>query len=141
LSNGLFPQTLTEDGPIAALRLAARHSPVQVSVTAQTVPRLPVEIEANLYFICLEAMQNAAKHASAGRVDIDLRAGTGGSLHVEIRDDGVGFDSDRVSPGRGLANLRDRVASVGGRLDLTSDAGSGTRLAIEVPLPSTTGRG
>ncbi|HEY5879164.1 MAG TPA: ATP-binding protein [Nakamurella sp.] len=137
LAQGLYPRTLTEDGPVPALRVAAGRSPVPVTLTADTLPRLPTDREATLYFCAVEAMQNAAKHAAADQIRIDIRDGPGGHVRMVIADDGRGFDESRITPGRGLANVRDRVESVGGRLRLTSSPGRGTTLDIELPASST----
>ncbi|HEY7812256.1 MAG TPA: ATP-binding protein [Nakamurella sp.] len=137
LAHGLYPQTLTDDGPVAALRVAARRSPVAVTLTADTLPRLPADLAATLYFCAVEAMQNAAKHAAAGEIRIDIRVDPGGPIELVIADDGLGFDESRITAGRGLANVRDRVESVGGRLRLTSRPGRGTRMDIELPTSST----
>lgn len=132
LARGLYPRTLTEQGPVAALRAAARRSPMPVTLSAAEIPRLPGDLEATLYFGVVEAMQNAAKHAGADGIRVDLRP-DGGRVAVDIADDGVGFDPAGVSPGRGLANIRDRVESVGGRLTLTSSPGRGTRMTFDLP--------
>jgi signal transduction histidine kinase len=137
LAHGLYPQTLTDDGPVAALRVAAGRSPVAVTLTADTLPRLPADLAATLYFCAVEAMQNAAKHAAAGEIRIDIRVDPGGPIELVIADDGLGFDESRITAGRGLANVRDRVESVGGRLRLTSRPGRGTRMDIELPTSST----
>jgi signal transduction histidine kinase len=138
LAHGLYPQTLTEQGPVPALRAIARRSLVAVALTADELPRLPADLEAAIYFCAVEAMQNAAKHASVSGIRIDIRF-RGTRLAIDISDDGVGFDPQQVSPGQGLANIRDRVESLGGRLQLTSDPGRGTRLDIELPMPSEAG--
>ena len=134
LARGLYPRALTEHGPVAALRQVAERSPVRVTVTADDLPRLPTDIEAALYFCCVEALQNSAKHASAGHVEIVVGSAPAGGVHIEIHDDGVGFEPDLVARGRGLANVRDRVESLGGWLLVTSTTGTGTALEIEIPI-------
>jgi signal transduction histidine kinase len=134
LARGLYPRLLTDQGPVAALRSAARHSPVPVTLSADELPRCPVDVEATLYFAVVEAIQNAAKHAAAQEIRIDVHR-SGGLLEIAVTDDGVGFDPAETTPGRGLANIRDRVESVGGRLAVASAPGRGTRLSFDLPVP------
>ena len=92
------------------------------------------ELEAAVYFCCLEALQNAAKHASrcsAVRVTLDLRE----ALRFEVRDDGPGFAPSANGAGHGLVNMRDRIEAVGGRLDVSTAPGRGTRVTGIVPAP------
>jgi len=138
LAHGLYPQALTEQGPVPALRAIARRSPVAVALTAHDLPRLPADLEATIYFCVVEALQNAAKHAADSGIRIDIRA-TGTRIDIGVADDGVGFDPGQVTPGRGLANIRDRVESLGGRLQLSSKPGRGTRLDIDLPTSSEPG--
>ncbi len=85
-----------------------------------------------MYFCCLEAMQNAAKHATgASRVRIELRLD--GDLYFEIGDDGCGFPSDAVE-GAGITGMRDRLAAVGGELRIEDESGAGTRILGRVSL-------
>lgn len=134
LAGGLYPRALTEDGPVPAVRGAARRSPVPVVLSADPVPRLPADLEATVYFCVVEAMQNTAKHAGAHEIRIDIRH-TGESVDVAVTDDGMGFDPADTAAGRGMANIRDRVESVGGRLTVTSSPGGGTRLRFRLPIP------
>ena len=82
LAHGLYPQTLTDEGPVTALRVAARRSPVAVTLSADPLPRLPADLEATLYFCAVEAMQNAAKHAAAERAQ-DRHLGRPGRAHPD----------------------------------------------------------
>lgn len=134
LAGGLYPRILTEHGPVPALHAAARRSPVPVTLSAGEIPRLPTDLETAVYFGVVEAMQNAAKHSGAAEIRVDLRR-TDQHIEIDITDDGVGFDTAAHSVGRGLANIRDRVESVGGRLTLTSAPAYGTRLRLTLPLP------
>ena len=91
------------------------------------------EVEAAVYFCCLEAMQNVAKHAHGStRIWVVLELGS--DLRFEVRDDGPGFDVEATQR-RGLDNMRDRVAALGGRFEVVSAPGGGTR--IRGWLPST----
>jgi signal transduction histidine kinase len=79
-------------------------------------------------------MQNAAKHAlGATGIRVVLSEGDG-ALGVEVRDDGPGFDPDDTPPGAGLTNMRDRLAAVGGELEVRSAPGTGTRVLAVIPL-------
>ena len=104
-----------------------------VHVVAVGVTRYPIEVESAVYFTCVEALQNAVKHAGgATGVWIKLRQ-TRDRLWFEVRDDGPGFavgDHD----GRGLRNMHDRIEAIGGDLTLDSEPGRGTRVAGSVQL-------
>jgi signal transduction histidine kinase len=133
LAHGVYPAVLVDHGLPAALTAIARRSPLPVRV--ETVPpgRFTPAIEAAVYFCCLEAIQNASKHAGAGAtVTVSVRAHAGRVI-FEIRDDGVGFDVDNVHDGHGLTNLHDRVAAVGGDLHVTSGHRAGSTVRGDVP--------
>jgi signal transduction histidine kinase len=130
LGRGLHPRLLSERGLEGALAELAERSvlPVEVSVAST---RLPEELEAAAYFICSEALANAAKHASATKVVIDVAA-DGDELTVEVGDDGRG-GADTVR-GSGLRGLADRVEALGGELRIESPPGGGTLVAARLPL-------
>jgi len=132
LSQGLYPARLAEHGPAVALRQAARSSPLRVAVDARDLPRTDPDVEAAVYFCCLEAMQNAAKHAQASAVDLRLRYGDG-TLTFTVRDDGRGFLVSSAPAGAGIHNMRDRLEVLGGALRVTSVPGAGTTVSGEVP--------
>jgi signal transduction histidine kinase len=132
LSRGIYPRLLTDAGLVPALRAAAATSPVPVAVTADPLGREPAEVQAALYFCSLEALQNAAKHAHAGHVHIDVRR-QHAVLTVVVCDDGIGFAADVPRTGTGLANMRDRVESVGGTLTVASRPGEGTEITARIP--------
>jgi signal transduction histidine kinase len=132
LAAGVYPALLVDCGLEEALRSIARRSTLPVSVTAQGVGRFPQQVEAAVYFCCLEALQNAAKHADAGSVSIVVLHSR--ALRFEVRDDGCGFDVDAQRPGQGLTNIRDRLVAVGGTLVVESRTGRGTRIAGAIPL-------
>ena len=95
--------------------------------------RYSEEVETAAYFCCIEALQNAAKHApDASAVAITLSRN--GDLHFEVDDDGRGFVADEVVPGDGLMNMRDRMASVGGELEIRSAPGTGTTVIGTIPV-------
>lgn len=133
LSRGVYPQRLAESGLSAALQAAWSTSPVPVHLVDETGRRFPAEAESAGYFCCLEAVQNAVKHAQPTRVQVRLTT-TGGNLHLTVSDDGIGFDAAGGAEGAGLANMRDRVESLGGALAIDSRPGGGTRLAGRIPV-------
>jgi signal transduction histidine kinase len=104
-----------------------------VSVDATGVGRHPSEVEAAVYFCCLEALQNAAKHA-AGATVVVIALADNSVLRFEVRDDGAGFDADAVEAGMGLTSMRDRLAAVDGELAIVSSPGHGTRVIGTIPL-------
>jgi signal transduction histidine kinase len=133
LAHGVYPAVLVDHGLPAALASVAGRSPLPVHVEAPLAGRFAPEIEAAVYFCCVEAMQNAAKHAGRGAtVNVTVRAHAG-RVAFEIRDNGAGFDVDDVHGGHGLTNLHDRVAAVGGDVHVASGHGAGTTVRGDVP--------
>ena len=104
-----------------------------MTVAAQGEWRYPPEVEAAAYFCALEALQNATKYAGPGTVRVEVDAGPA-ALSVSVTDDGRGFDPSAVTAGTGVTNMRDRIDSVGGTVDLNSAPGRGTRLAAVIPV-------
>jgi signal transduction histidine kinase len=138
LAHGIYPPLLRDRGLGEALQNAAGRSPLSVTVDVMAA-RYGPDIEAAVYFCCLEAMQNAAKYAGEGaHVTVKVTAAEK-RLVFEIIDDGVGFDPDKVAESHGFENMRDRVGAHGGDLVVESRIGHGTRVMGELPLPSTTG--
>ena len=133
LARGLYPNLLVDGGLVAALDAQARKSPTPVEIDAPHIGRYPEEIEAAVYFSCLEALQNAAKHSQASRVRLQLSERDGG-LQIQIDDDGVGFDPATQRRGSGLQNISDRIEAVGGSLEIRSAPGEGTALMGWLPL-------
>lgn len=132
-ARGVYPSLLADRGLHDALRAAARSAPLPARVDAAKIARYPQEIETAVYFVCLEALQNASKYAHPAQgVWISLRADR--ELTFEVRDDGPGFDEATARAGSGLTNMRDRVAAVGGTLAVHSAPGRGTRVIGKVPL-------
>ena len=132
LARGIYPSVLAEQGLGPALRAAALASPIPASVDVDGIRRFRPEVESAVYFICLEALQNAAKHARAKHIAITLTAGE--RLRFEIADDGEGFDNGALTNGAGLTNLRDRVAAIGGELEVASSRRGGTRVSGSLPV-------
>jgi signal transduction histidine kinase len=132
LARGIYPPLLADQGLAVALRAAVGGSRVPVAVTAEDLERYPAATEAAAYFCCLEALQNAGKHAHATRVRVDLRGGSDG-LTLDVADDGCGFDPATTPAGAGLANIRDRIEAVGGTVRTRSAPGLGTRITAVLP--------
>jgi signal transduction histidine kinase len=133
LARGIYPASLADRGVVEALRAAALRSALSTTVLAAGVGRYPREIESAAYFCCLEAMQNAAKHArNASAVVVELS--DDGALRFEVRDDGEGFEPSAVGGGVGFTSMGDRVAAVGGEVTIESRPGHGTRVKAMIPL-------
>jgi signal transduction histidine kinase len=131
----IHPPVLADQGLLEAIEAQAARLPVEVMIEADTAlrgVRYPQHVEAATWFVVAEALTNAVKHAGASRVLVALTQ-PNGSLAVEIRDDGCGFDPAAVR-GLGLASLADRISIVNGALRIDSGPGRGTTLRAEVPL-------
>ena len=124
LARGIYPSRLVAEGLAAALREAASTIPVPVTVTGLGSVRYDPDIEAAAYFCCMEALQNAAKHAGATSIAVSL-AEQDDTLVCSVADDGVGIDAG-AGPGTGLASMRDRVEAVEGTLAVLGRPGGGT---------------
>ncbi|MDQ4130404.1 MAG: GAF domain-containing sensor histidine kinase [Actinomycetota bacterium] len=130
ISRGVHPAILSEGGLAPALKSLARRSAVPVELDLGTVGRLPEPVEVAAYYVVSEALANAAKHARASvvRVDLGLRDG---ALRLSIRDDGVGGAD--TAGGAGILGLVDRVEALGGTMAVTSPPGQGTAIVVELP--------
>jgi len=133
LARGIYPAPLADRGLVEGLRAAALRNPLPTTVLAAGVRRHSRTIESAAYFCCLEALQNAAKHAE-GASSAVVELSDNGSLRLEVRDDGAGFDPDEIASGVGFTSMRDRVAAVGGELAITSSPGRGTLVSATIPL-------
>jgi PAS domain S-box-containing protein len=132
LARGIHPAVLTDGGIAPALRGLVRRSPVPAEVLCSCTERFAARVEATAYFVVAEALTNAARHAEAKGVEVEVSTANG-ELVVEIRDDGVGrADGD----GGGLRGLADRVAAIDGTLDVTSPPGVGTTVRAVIPCVS-----
>jgi signal transduction histidine kinase len=134
LARGIYPPLLADKGLPAALAAQAVRSAVRTTVHADGVGRYSQDIEAAVYFSCLEAMQNIAKYADAATASLTLRA-TPGALMFQVHDDGVGFDPAVTGYGTGLVGIADRLAVLDGSLSVTSAPGNGTTLTGSLPVP------
>jgi signal transduction histidine kinase len=133
LARGIYPPLLADKGLAAAIDAQARRAAIPVRFDADGVGRHAQEIEAAVYFCCLEALQNAAKYAQASVLTIRM-AEHEGSLVFSVSDDGVGFDPATTSRGAGMTNMRDRLEALGGGLEIASEPGAGTSLLGTVPI-------
>jgi len=127
LARGIYPPLLVDQGLGAALDAQARRSLVPTTVKADTIGRYPPELEAAVYFSCLEAMQNVAKYADASSATVTLTQ-SNGHLTFEVADDGSGFDPEAVRSGTGLQGIADRLSALHGELTIRSEPGAGTRV-------------
>ena len=136
LAHGIFPPLLSSGGLPEALPAAAGRAALIATVETVNVGRYTAEIESTVYFCCLEALQNAGKHAGED-AEITVRVeDTQRRLVFEVTDDGAGFEPDALGArGHGFVNMTDRLGTVGGRLVVRSSPGHGTTVRGEIPLP------
>ena len=125
LARGVYPPLLADQGLTAAVATQASRAPVLVEVDTDRLGRYPAEIETAIYFCCVEALQNAARHAPGSAVRISL-AGDQRQVMFTVADDGPGFDPARPATGSGLRNMSDRLAALGGSCQVDSRPGRGT---------------
>ena len=130
LARGIHPAILSDKGLVPALEMLAGRATVPVELCAALDGRLPPPVEAAAYYLVAEALTNAAKHARASCVNVNVTRVNGRAV-VEVADDGVGGADLRG--GSGLRGLRDRVEALGGELDLESREGGGTTLTATLP--------
>jgi signal transduction histidine kinase len=131
ISHGIHPAILSERGLQAALKALARRSAVPVELGLRVERRLPDQVEVAAYYAVSEALANTAKHACASAVQVELGADDA-MVRLMVRDDGAGGADP--AQGTGLVGLSDRIEAVGGTLEVTSPAGGGTTLLIEIPI-------
>jgi signal transduction histidine kinase len=133
LARGIYPPLLADQGLQTALGAQAGKAPVDVEVRGKSITRYPQEIEAAVYFCCLEALQNVIKYANASEATIALTADDA-TLNFTVSDDGQGFDLDTITFRSGLQNMFDRIEALDGSLTITSNAGNGTTVSGSVPV-------
>ena len=139
LARGIYPPLLADQGLLPALQAQARKASLPVEIDADGVGRFPQDTEAAVYFCTLEALQNITKYADASRATVGLSC-SGGSLRFTVTDDGAGFDTAATRHGTGLQGMADRLAALGGALQVRSQPGHGTTLTGQLPL-ATPGQG
>jgi signal transduction histidine kinase len=133
LAHGIYPPVLADLGLAAALNAQAAKSAVPVTVDADGIGRFPQDTEAAVYFCCLEALQNIAKYAHATQARVCARAHDG-TLSFTVSDDGAGYDTRRTPMGAGQRNMADRLAALGGQLEVKSAPGHGTTVTGRLPV-------
>jgi signal transduction histidine kinase len=140
VAHELRPSILDDLGLIPALRFlsegVSKRGGLKIRVAGSTDGRLPSRIETQLYRMAQEALSNVARHAHASHADIEVQR-TDREVRCRIRDDGKGFDPARAlsaHDGLGLDSIRERLAPLGGALDIRSRPGAGTELLIRIPL-------
>jgi signal transduction histidine kinase len=133
LAHGVYPPLLSDEGLGEALRAAARRVALPATVSVDGIGRYAPETESAVYFCCVEALQNAAKHAG-GKANVSVRLTEDDRLRFEVRDDGLGFDPRAAGRGTGLTNMRDRISALGGELELSAAPGEGAAVIGSVPL-------
>ncbi|MGN6795320.1 MAG: ATP-binding protein [Streptosporangiaceae bacterium] len=133
LARGIYPPLLADQGLAAAVRAQAAKSGGPVVVSANGIGRYSKDIEAALYFCCLEALRNVGKYAAAACTRIEL-SGTDGAIGFQVSDDGPGFDMKLAGHGSGLQHMTDRLAALGGAIVIDSRPGAGTTVAGRIPL-------
>ena len=137
LAHGIYPPLLMDRGLGEALRAAGNRAVLPVDVVAEDVGRYPQAVEAAVYFCCLEALQNAGKHAGPDATMTVTVHEDEGALLFEVADTGAGFDmASGAQRGHGFVNMADRVGAFGGTVRVESAPGRGTSIAGRVPLPT-----
>jgi signal transduction histidine kinase len=134
LARGIYPPLLADQGLVPALQAQARKASLQVEIDTDGIGRYPQDTEAAVYFCTLEALQNITKYASASRAKVGLSC-SDDSLRFTVTDNGMGFDTATTRYGTGLQGMADRLAALGGALQVRSQPGHGTMLSGELPLP------
>jgi signal transduction histidine kinase len=138
LAHGIYPPILRERGVADALRSLAMTAAIPIKVRDEGIGRYEGATEAAIYYCAVEAIQNTIKHAGPD-AQVWIRLYTDADqLHLEVRDNGPGFDVGAAHDGVGLQNMRDRVGAVGGGVEVSSHPGRGTVVAATAPLPRDT---
>jgi signal transduction histidine kinase len=133
ISRGIHPAILSRGGLGPALKALARRSAVPVELDVRTDHPMPKQVEVAVFYVVSEALTNAAKHARASVVFVEVDAGDS-IVQLAVRDDGVGGADP--TQGSGLVGLSDRVEALGGTIDIASSAGHGTSLLVTIPTES-----
>jgi signal transduction histidine kinase len=135
LVHGIHPPALRQFGLARAIEMVAARAVTPIELMELPDCRMDEVAETSAYFVILEALNNAQRHAQASVILVSVRY-RNGQLHLEVSDDGVGgaVEQDEL----GLQSLRDRVEAIGGRFMLSSTAGAGTRIAADLPARTAT---
>ena len=133
LARGIYPPLLADKGSGRRPRRAGAEGGGPDDRAGRGIDRYDRAVESAVYFSCLEALNNVAKYADATRAEISVANGTG-DLRFAVSDDGRGFDASAGTYGTGLQGIADRLAAIGGTLDVSSEPGQGTTVVGRVPL-------
>ena len=134
----LRPSSFEEEGLVNALELrldaVERRSRIESYLEVKEAPDLPPQLAWEIYRIAIESLNNSLKHASATQVAVRLQA-LDGEVLLEVQDNGSGFDVDGAERGGfGISSMRQRAAGMGGRLEIETKPGQGTRVRLYAPL-------
>jgi signal transduction histidine kinase len=135
IARGIHPAVLAQGGLRTALKTLARRAAIPVHLDLGAVGRLPDHIEISAYYVVAETLTNAAKHANASAVTVEVGY-VDDILRIAVRDDGIGGAD--FTRGSGLLGLKDRLEAIGGRILLDSPRDGGTEVTAELPLAGTT---
>ena len=133
LAHGIYPPLLADAGLPEALRAAAVRCTIPVSVSADGIGRYSQGVETAIYFCCLEALQNAAKHAPQASAQVRVWEESGGLL-FSVSDNGPGFNPEKARAGHGFVNMADRLGAIGGTVRWESQPGHGSTVSGSVPV-------
>ena len=133
LAHGIYPPLLVDSGLAGALRPVVTRSPLDIELQTDGIGRYDGDVEAAIYFCCLEALQNAGKHAPDAHVKVRVWEESGGLL-FSVVDDGPGFDVRKAQRGHGFVNMMDRLGAIGGSVRWESEPGHGTEIRGSIPL-------
>jgi signal transduction histidine kinase len=133
LAHGIYPPLLVDSGLVGALRPVVNRSPLDIELSTEGIGRYDGDVEAAIYFCCLEALQNAGKYAPDSHVTVRVWEESGGLL-FSVADDGPGFEVRKAQRGHGFINMMDRLGAIGGSVRWESEPGHGTQIRGSVPL-------
>jgi signal transduction histidine kinase len=133
LVQGVYPTTLKDFGLASALTAIAGDLHADVTIQADLQRRFAPEIEHGVYFCCVEALQNVAKHCSPGAQVHMILSDRSGGLDFVLTDNGPGFDPELAPTTHGLTAMRHRLEVIGGELAISSSPGTGTTITGRVP--------
>lgn len=136
LAHGIHPPVLSDNGLVAAIESSVARFPIPLTVAADDgvrADRFAEDVETTAYYVVREALANTAKHANASRASVGL-VRSGGHLRIMITDDGCGIDALVPASRGGLANIRDRVEALRGKVNVSGNDPSGTTVLVELPV-------
>jgi signal transduction histidine kinase len=135
VARGIFPPLLVDEGLEAALSALGRRTGPDTRFSVEggrSGIRYEPAVEAAIYFCCVQALQNARRHAAGHPVDLTLTY-AGDAVSFTVRDQGTGFDVGSARDGEGFRIMRDRMAAFGGTLAIESAPGAGTKVTGTLP--------